>query len=99
MELSGIKANYENLEILILNLRPKIICLQETFLKPSDFLNIPNYSSIHNMINNPRKASGGTSIFVRNDIPFSNLNINSKFQNTCCSISISKTITFCNLYL
>ncbi|WP_411025491.1 endonuclease/exonuclease/phosphatase family protein, partial [Salmonella sp. s55004] len=58
----GIKANFEH---LILKLNPKIICLQETFLKPSDSLIISNYSSIHNMLDNPRKASGGTSIFIR----------------------------------
>ena len=95
----GIKANYENLELLILELNPKIICLQETFLKPSDSLTIPNYSSIHKMMDNPRKASGGTSIFVRRDIPFGNFNINSNIQNACCSISAQKTYTICNLYI
>ena len=95
----GIKANYENLELLISELNPKIICLQETFLKPTDSLNFENYSSIHQMMDNPRKASGGTSIFVRKDIPFSILNINSNIQNTCCSISLHKTYIICNLYL
>ena len=95
----GIKANYENLELLILELNPKIICLQETFLKPSDSLTIPNYSSIHKMMDSPRKASGGTSIFVRRDIPFSIFNMNSNIQNTCCSISAQKTYTICNLYI
>ena len=95
----GIKANYENLELLILELNPKIICLQETFLKPSESLNFPNYTSIHKMLNNPRKASGGTSIFVRRDIPYSVFNINSNIQNTCCSISAQKTYTICNLYI
>ena len=95
----GIKANYENLELLILELNPKIICLQETFLKPSDTLSFSNYSSIHNMKNSPRKASGGTTIFVRKDISFSTCNINSNIQNTCCSITTHKTYTVCNLYI
>ena len=99
MELSWYKANYENLELLILELNPKIICLQETFLKPTDSLNFENYSSVHKMMDNHRKASGGTSILVRKDIPFSIFNINSNIQNTCCSISLQKTYIICNLYI
>ena len=95
----GVKANYENLELLILELNPKIICLQETFLKPTDSLTFENYSSVHKMMDSPRKASGGTSIFIRKDIPFDILNLNSNIQNTCCSISLQRTYIICNLYI
>ena len=40
----GLKVNFNELLLLLTGLCPSIICLQETFLKPSDSLNIRGYN-------------------------------------------------------
>ena len=64
----GLKANFNELLLLLTGLCP-IICLQETFLKPSDNLNIRGYT-LYNHINQAGdRASGGSSVIIKNSEP------------------------------
>ena len=63
----GFKANYN--EILITLLAPSVICLQETFFKQTDMISFKNYTLYNYITDAIQKASGGTSIFVKSDIP------------------------------
>ena len=46
----GLKANFNELILLLTGMCPSIICLQETFLKPSDNLNIRGYNIFINQV-------------------------------------------------
>ena len=48
---TGLKANFNELLILLSLFNPKICCLQETFLTSNNNLEVRNYSSYH-YINN-----------------------------------------------
>ena len=60
----GLKANFNELLLLLTGLCPSIICLQETFLKPSDNLNIRGYNMYNHIYQSGDRASGGSSIVV-----------------------------------
>jgi len=46
--IRGLQANREELELLISQTHPSVICLQETFLKKNKFTNFKRFSSYHN---------------------------------------------------
>ena len=62
----GLKANFDE---LLSSLCPSIICLQETFLKPNDNLNIRGntiYKHIHQTCD---RVSDDSSIVINNSVP------------------------------
>ena len=65
----GYKANYDELLLLIAKLNPTAICLQETFKKHSDKLNIKTIEQYDYIYDTGQRASGGVSILIRKDIP------------------------------
>ena len=65
----GLKANFNELLLLLTGLCPSIICLQETFLKPTDNLNIRGYTLYNHIHQAGDRASGGSSIVVNNSVP------------------------------
>ena len=95
----GLRANFNEILLLILHFSPTILCLQETFLKDSDTISFKGYS-LYNYINiNNDKACGGSSILVRNDIPHSTIKLNSSLQAVAITASLHKPITFCSVYV
>ena len=95
----GLSANFEELNSLISRHSPKVICLQETYLKDTNF-SIPHYISYNKISHNSSRASGGSSIFVRNDIPHRPFNPgNSNLQISCCIATFSSPVTICNIYI
>jgi len=95
----GIKANYNELLLLISDLCPEIICLQETFLKSSDNLTFRNFTEYSMFTNNPNRASGGSTILANNRIPQSKLNLKTNLQAVAISATLHKTVTICSIYI
>ena len=65
----GYKANYNELQLLITEQNPTIICLQETFKKSNDKTNMKNYEQYDYIHDTGLRASGGVSILIRKNIP------------------------------
>lgn len=95
----GLKGNYNEILILVSLFSPKILCLQETFLKPNDKVDFKNYTSFHHIHHDCQKASGGTSIFVQSDTPHSLLDLTTNLQAKALNVSLTKTITICSIYI
>ena len=72
----GYKANYDELLLLIAELNPTAICLQETFKKHSDKLNIKTFEQYDYIHDTGQRASGRVSILIRKDIPQNKISIN-----------------------
>ena len=72
----GYKANYDELLLLIAELNPTVICLQGTFKKHSDKLNIKTFEQYDYIHDTEQRASGGVSILIRKDIPQNKISIN-----------------------
>ena len=65
----GLKANFNELLILLTGRCPSIICLREIFLKPNDNFNIRGYTMYNHIHQAGDRASGGSSIVVNNSTP------------------------------
>ena len=94
----GLKANFNELLLLLTGLCP-IKCLQETFLKPGDNLDIRGYTLYNHIHQAGDRASGGSSIILNNSIPQSQIQLNTNLQAVAVKATLHKTIHVCSLYL
>ena len=95
----GLTANFNELLLLLTGLRPSIICIQETFLKPKDTLDIRGYTFYNHIHQAGERASGGSSIIINNSVPQSQILLNTNLQAIAVHAALHKTIHVCSLYL
>jgi len=98
--LNGFYSKIIDLKLLVNNLKPSIICLQETNLKPNHNATLKNYLGyFRERQTNPNRASGGVAILVKNNIKSSPIPINSELEVIATRIQLHHEITICNIYL
>ena len=85
--------------LLLKRYNPKIVCLQETFLKDINHLQIKNFQSYHYIHKDGQRPSRGFSIPVRKDVPQHQININSELQVIAVKATLHKPINICCIYL
>ena len=68
-------------------------------LKNTDNINFKNYSLYNHIPTKNQKASGGSSILVKSNVPHRQIDINSNLQAVAVNVTLSKSITICSLYL
>ena len=95
----GLKANFNELLLLLNGVCPSIICLQETFLKPTDSSNIRGCTLFNHIHQAGDRASGGSSIVVNNSVPQSLIPLNTNVQAVAVKVSLHKPIHVCSIYL
>ena len=95
----SLKANFNELLLLLTSLCPSIICLQETFLKPNDNLNIRGYTMYNHIHQTCDTASGGSSIVINNSVPQSLIPLNTNLQAVAVKVTLHRTIHVCSIYL
>ena len=95
----GLKANYDEISLLLQQHNPIALCLQETFLKDTDHVNFRRFSTYNAYSNNVDRASGGVSIVVNAKAIHSVVPLQTNLQAVAVRITIEKTITVCSLYL
>ena len=95
----SVKANYEELNLLINEKKPVAVCLQETFLKDSDKCTLKYHSCYYKNCSDNDKASGGVAVIVNNNVPHHAVKLDSILQAVAVSISLNKTFTLCSVYL
>lgn len=96
----GFRANFDEIGILTSEEKASIFCLQETFIKPSDSLQIRNfcmYNSYGPVVHN--RASGGSSILIKCGIIHSHINLNTSLQAVAIRVSLHRTFTVCSVYI
>ncbi|KAF8788678.1 Nucleic-acid-binding protein transposon like protein [Argiope bruennichi] len=94
-----LKHKYKELKYFILDWAPDVIAIQETHLRPSDNLKIPNYTSYRT--DRLTHKGGGTAILIKNSIPHHPTQISStSFENTAISIDLPNGlhITLASIY-
>ena len=95
----SVKGNFEELNLLINENKPVVVCLQETFLKDSDRLSLKCHSCYFQNCTDNDKVSGGVAVNVNNIIPYRSVRLDSALQAVAVSVSLNKTITLCSVYL
>ena len=97
--IRGLNHNYSSgLNPLLITHNPDIISLQETKLPNNDF-QIKNYQPYHHINQKSLIAAGGTSLFIKNNLPQKEIKINSNLQVIAARVTAFKPITICSVYL
>ena len=94
-----LRANYNEILILMSLFSPSVICPQETCLKQSDDISFRDFNMINYICPDGQRASGGTSIMVKSSVPHSQLDLNTNLQAVAVNITLSRKVTICSIYL
>ena len=97
----GLRANYNELLLLLHDHEPLAVCLQETLLGASHSVTFSKYTSFHepSIVSNA-KLTGGVSILVRDGIPHSEIQLTTPLQAIALSVTlIGRAISLCSVYL
>lgn len=95
----GLRSNYNEILLLLSLLNPSVLCLQETFLKTDDSLNIKDYNSYNYIYSGGQRPSGGSSILVKSCLPQREIPIQTELQAVAISVTLDKEITICSIYI
>ena len=95
----GLRANFNDILLLLTTLTPAVLCLQETFLKGNDTLTFKDYSSYNHIHSQCDRASGGSTILVNSKLPHSVINLNTDIQAVAIRVTVHKVITVCSVYI
>ena len=94
----GLKANFNEVRLLLSTYAPSVFCLQETFLKDSN-ISLKGYNLFNFINENTDRASGGSSLAVNNKLPHSQIDLDTQLQAVAVQVSLHRTITICSVYL
>ena len=95
----GLKANYNEMALLLHTHSPAVTCLQETFLKQTNTVNFTKYSIYNHINHNNEKASGGSSVVVDNRAPHRSIPLNTSLQAVAVNVTLHRPITICSIYI
>lgn len=96
----GFRANFDEIGCMVQDLNPSVFCLQETFLKPPNSFKLRNYHMYNTYGNIAHdRATGGSSILVKNGIIHTHIALNTNLQATAVRLNLNKTFTICSLYI
>ena len=95
----GIKANYDEVLLLMSKYNPSVFCLQETFLKTSDNMTFKNYSMYNHIHENSNRACGGSSIIVSNKVPHREIPLNTQLQAVAVVVTLHRPMCICSVYI
>ena len=98
--INGYFSHLEMLQILIKEEGPTVIGLQETHFKERKIHCPRNFNGFHKIRVDQDRASGGVSIFVRNNIDAHEIPINTNLEAVAVSIELpNKNVSICNIYI
>jgi hypothetical protein len=97
--LDGFYKRSTDLQRILFNLQPSVLCLQETNLKMGQTAHVKNYTSYCRNRVNPIRASGGVAILVKNNIENNQVNLQTHLEAIAVTIKLQIQICVCNIYL
>jgi len=95
----GLRANFNELLLLIQNHNPVAVALQELAISDSYKFQNRQYSLFSSLPPSSTRPHGGAGILVRNNVPHRALASNTGLQAVACRISTTQPITLCSIYL
>jgi len=96
----GLRANFNELLLLMQTLEPVAFCLQELSISDSYTFHNRHYSLFSALPpQSGNRPCGGAGILIRNNLPHSLLPLNTTLQAVACRISAPQPITVCSIYL
>ena len=96
--MRGLRSRRTELQLLLENISPICVCLQETKIPEDTFIPFKTYQ--HYFSNLGPNNQGGSAILVRNNIAHSQLPIQTDIQAVAISLAIDHTTyNICSIYL
>src|SRR5213080_2538289 len=96
----GLRANIDEIQILIQNFQPILFSLQEIKLSNINPINFRQYSHFSKSPNpNDSYSHGGVSLLIKKNIPHSQINLKSPIQAVAAIVSCHRPITVCSIYI
>ena len=95
----GISNKKEELIELINTFNCSIVAIQETLLGSNSNFKIPKFSKLLKEGNFNRRYHGGVGLFIREDIPYEEINLRTSLTAVAARVTIKSTFTVCNIYL
>ena len=74
------------------------MCLQETHIVDESKVSFKGYTLYNKLDHSHERASGGSSVLVRNDIIHSPVQLNTNIQAVAVKITLSFVFTLCSIY-
>ena len=94
----GLMNNHSELCLLTQQYNPVAMCLQETHISDDSNLSYKGYTPYNKLDLSHERASGGSSIFVRNDIIHSPVKLTTNLQAVAVKITLTFVFTICSIY-
>jgi len=99
--IRSMQANREELQILLSDFDPEVVCIQETQMKPNSNVSFKNYC-IYHCPGTEKNGTfyGGAAILIKNSISIAHkaIDISSPLQAIAVRATLFKSITICSLY-
>ncbi|KAI3377962.1 hypothetical protein SNEBB_004670, partial [Seison nebaliae] len=97
--MQGLRSHKQDLMILIKDYAPIIIGIQETLLPTRPTFHIPQYTAIQNNGPQPAVMGNGVALLIKNNIPFTKIDIATQLQAIAARVHTTSLITYCTIYL
>ena len=98
--IRGLRANREDLSILLADTNPTAVCLQETFLTADKTMKFNNYTTYcMPAVEANGTPHGGVALLIKNGTPHSQISLNTSLQAIALRITLHRAITVCSIYL
>jgi len=97
--IDGFYKRNVDIQRILYDLKPNILCFQKTNLKHTQSSQIKDYNGYFKNRVNPGRASGGVAIFTKDNIESEEVYLNTHLEAIAVSIKLQKQICICNIYL
>ena len=91
--IRGIRANWEELALLVEETQPIIVCLQETMIGERTCPCPTGYNTLHTPPPTEGGHQGGSAIFSRQDVPYTTITLTTTLQAVAVRIHMERTYT------
>ena len=95
----GLRANYDELQLLLNDYDPAVVCLQETYLKEPNNVTFRNYNLFNTFAVGDGRGTGGVAIIINNKCPSSQIHLKTNIQAVAVSVTLHRTISICSIYI
>ena len=97
----GLRANYDEFQLLLNDYDPAVICLQEKYqyLKEPNNITFRNYNLINKFAVGDGRGTGGNTTIIDNRCPCRQIQLKTNLQAIAVSVTLHRTISMCSIYI
>ena len=95
----GLRVNYDELQLLLNDYDPAVVCLQETYLKEPNHVTFRTYNLFNTFAVGDGRGTGGVTIIINNKCPRSHIHLKTNLHAVAVSVTLHRTISICSVYI